>query len=102
MLELKPNCENCACELPPESDIAMICSYECTFCRVCVEEVLSNVCPNCGGGFCQRPVRPKKEWVKNVSLSKQPASDKSTIQPVDTNVHAQFCQSIQSIPPNQR
>ncbi|MEL6789616.1 MAG: DUF1272 domain-containing protein [Pseudomonadota bacterium] len=58
MLELRPNCECCDRDLPPDSDQAMICSFECTFCRPCVEGVLGTVCPNCGGGFVPRPVRP--------------------------------------------
>jgi uncharacterized protein len=58
MLELRPVCENCACPLPPESTEAMICTFECTFCRECVDTVLANTCPNCGGGFERRPIRP--------------------------------------------
>lgn len=58
MLELRPVCENCAKELPAESPEAWICSFECTFCKDCVDDVLQNVCPNCGGGFERRPVRP--------------------------------------------
>ena len=50
MLELRPTCENCNRTLPPASDLAMICSFECTFCKHCVDEILANVCPNCGGG----------------------------------------------------
>src|SRR5262249_1053828 len=62
MLELRPTCENCNEPLPPESLEARICTFECTFCARCVEEVLANVCPNCGGGFCPRPVRPSRHW----------------------------------------
>src|SRR5258708_13410487 len=62
MLELRPTCENCNAALPPNSTDAMICSFECTFCRSCVENILDNVCPNCGGGFCPRPIRPKRDW----------------------------------------
>lgn len=51
MLELRPTCEHCNRALPPASLEARICSYECTFCAACVEGVLGNVCPNCGGGF---------------------------------------------------
>ena len=51
MLELRPTCEHCNKALPPDSLEARICSYECTFCVTCVEQVLGNVCPNCGGGF---------------------------------------------------
>ncbi|HET6938500.1 MAG TPA: DUF1272 domain-containing protein [Nocardioides sp.] len=58
MLELRPNCECCDRDLPPESPDAMICTYECTWCRTCVENVLHGVCPNCGGNLEPRPVRP--------------------------------------------
>ena len=55
MLELRPNCE---CDLPPEASNAMICTSECTFCANCVNNVLANACPNSGGGFVPRPIRP--------------------------------------------
>lgn len=58
MLQLRPNCECCDRDLPPESTDAMICTFECTFCRQCVDELLRGVCPNCGGNFTERPVRP--------------------------------------------
>ncbi|MFV8817454.1 DUF1272 domain-containing protein [Haliea sp. E17] len=58
MLEIRPNCECCDKDLPPESAEAMICSFECTFCTRCAGEVLGKVCPNCGGGLVQRPIRP--------------------------------------------
>ena len=61
-LQLRPNCEYCDKDLPPESLEARICSYECTFCAECVESKIFNVCPNCGGGFVPRPIRPAKEW----------------------------------------
>ncbi len=60
MLELRPTSENCNKLLPHDSLEAMICSFECTYCKSCVEEVLENVCPNCGGGFCERPIRSLK------------------------------------------
>ncbi|WP_390443031.1 DUF1272 domain-containing protein [Pseudoalteromonas sp. MTN2-4] len=60
MLQLKPNCECCNKALPTNSTEAMICSYECTFCRDCVEKEFRNVCPNCGGSFEARPIRPVK------------------------------------------
>lgn len=62
MLELRPNCEYCDKDLPPDSPEAMICSYECTFCRDCVERHLRNVCPTCGGGLQTRPIRPKADF----------------------------------------
>jgi len=58
MLELRPSCECCDTPLPPESTEAMICTFECTFCQSCVRSVLHGVCPNCGGNFTQRPIRP--------------------------------------------
>jgi hypothetical protein len=73
-LELRPNCEQCDVDLPPDSTAARICSYECTFCASCVDTVLSNVCPNCGGGFEPRPIRPVGEWRPGLSLAKRPAS----------------------------
>jgi len=76
MLELRPTCEHCNKALPPASPEARICSYECTFCATCVETVLRNVCPNCGGGFTPRPIRPRTEWRPGLSVAKRPPSDK--------------------------
>src|SRR5437868_2739978 len=73
-LQLRPNCEYCDKDLPPDATEARICSYECTFCADCVETKLHNVCPNCGGGFMPRPIRPTTEWRPGASLAKQPAS----------------------------
>src|ERR1700761_3062868 len=73
-LELRPNCEYCDKDLPPDATDARICSYECTFCADCVERRLSNVCPNCGGGFMARPIRPAREWRSGISRARQPAS----------------------------
>jgi hypothetical protein len=58
MLQLRPGCECCDRDLPPDSREAMICTFECTFCRTCVETLLKGRCPNCGGGFERRPARP--------------------------------------------
>ncbi|UTW45272.1 DUF1272 domain-containing protein [bacterium SCSIO 12696] len=60
MLKLKPECERCHKSLPPESTEAMICSFECTFCKDCVQGELAGACPNCGGNFQLRPIRPRK------------------------------------------
>ncbi|MEI7578120.1 MAG: DUF1272 domain-containing protein [Armatimonadota bacterium] len=68
MLEIRPNCERCDRDLPPESQEAMICSFECTFCSECVSGPLEGICPNCGGEFVRRPIRPAAE------LEKHPAS----------------------------
>lgn len=79
MLELRPVCENCNKSLPNDSTDARICTYECTFCADCVTTILHNVCPNCGGGFVSRPIRPKAQ------LLKHPATTKSLHKPVDMN-----------------
>ncbi len=65
MLEIRPTCENCNKLLNPDSKEAMICTYECTFCADCVDTILHNVCPNCGGGFERRPIRPKDRLVND-------------------------------------
>jgi hypothetical protein len=101
MLELRPTCENCNKALPPASLDARICSYECTFCAACVE-VIANVCPNCGGGFAPRPVRPSRTWKGDSSLGKDPASTKIRHRPVDLSKHAVFSSPIRAIPPEQR
>jgi uncharacterized protein len=76
MLELRPNCEWCDRDLPPQSSEARICSYECTYCATCVDTLLKNVCPTCGGGFVARPIRPLEEWRPGWGLGRRhhPAS----------------------------
>lgn len=64
MLALRPNCECCDCDLPPESADARICTFECTFCAECADAVLKGVCPNCGGNFAARPIRPAEKLIK--------------------------------------
>ena len=95
MLQLRPTCENCNKALPPASPEARICSYECTFCAPCVD-LLGNVCPNCGGGFTARPVRPRR------NLAKDPASTVAKHRPVDLAAYAKFAAEIRVIPPEQR
>ena len=73
MLELRPNCQCCDRDLPPESPEAMICTYECTWCRDCVEHVLLGVCFNCGGNLVPRPIRPPAQ------LAKDPASTRRVV-----------------------
>lgn len=68
MLELRPNCEGCDQDLAPDRPDARICSFECTFCAACVDGPLKGICPNCGGGFTPRPIRPAH------LLAKHPAS----------------------------
>lgn len=75
MLTLRPNCECCDRDLPPDARDAMICSFECTFCRSCAEATLLGVCPNCGGELVRRPVRPASR------LQKNPASTQRVLKP---------------------
>ena len=65
MLELRPNCECCDVDLPPDSSAARICSFECTFCATCAETILGRQCPNCGGELLARPRRPVEKLLNN-------------------------------------
>ncbi len=60
MLALKPNCECCDKDLPPSAADARMCTFECTFCADCAENLFDNTCPNCGGNLVERPIRPEK------------------------------------------
>ena len=102
MLELRPTCEHCNRALPPHATEARICSYECTFCASCVDDVLGNVCPNCGGGFAPRPVRPATNWRGDNYLGKDPAGTTVKHRPVDAAAHATFAGPIKRIPPDCR
>ena len=101
-LQLRPNCEYCDKDLPPHSTDARICSYECTFCADCAENKLSNVCPNCAGGFAPRPIRPSREWRPGISAAKQPPSDKRVHLKYARDEVATHAQAIKNIPPEQR
>ena len=92
MLELRPGCENCNKPLPYNAEDAMICTFECTFCETCVKELLKNVCPNCGGGFSRRPIRPADK------LEKYPASTKTVYKPVDLENHKQRLENLKVLP----
>jgi len=81
MLDIRPSCEHCNKSLPYNSSEAMICTFECTFCKACVEGILQEVCPNCGGNFVERPIRPKS------SLEKYPVSTKVIYKPVAIEAH---------------
>ena len=102
MLEIRPTCENCNKLLPPDSLEARICSFECTFCASCAEIVLHNVCPNCGGGFAPRPIRPSHNWKGGNFLGDKPASTEIRHRPVDEAAHAAFAAAIRDIPPQKR
>jgi hypothetical protein len=102
MLELRPTCEHCSALLPPSSQDARICSFECTFCARCVEDVLHNVCPNCGGGFVPRPIRPARNWVNGHFVGRHPATSKETSAPVDQATFELFSAAIRAIDPGER
>lgn len=93
MLELRLTCENCDKPLPNNSNEAMICTYECTFCKVCVDNVLKNVCPNCGGGFEKRPTRPHNQ------LEKYPPRKDKVFKPLSFN---KYLENNIKIPPRER
>jgi uncharacterized protein len=73
MLELRPNCECCDRDLPPDSGEAMICTFECTFCAACAAGVLNGRCPNCTGELVRRPIRPP------AALARFPGSGKRVL-----------------------
>jgi len=101
MLELRPNCEHCNKPLPAEALDARICSFECTFCTACVE-LLGNVCPNCGGNFAPRPIRPQRNWKGGNYLGDYPPSKTVKHRPVDLAAHQRFAAAIKEIPPEKR
>ena len=96
MLEIKPVCENCGIQLPNGSPDAMICTFECTFCKACVETLLHNVCPNCGGGFEKRPTRPA------ALLAKYPLSQEIKVKPVDWEKFNILLGRYKDVPPENR
>ena len=96
MLEIKPICENCGKLLPNESEEAMICTFECTFCKDCVYGVLLNVCPNCGGGLEKRPTRPTQ------LLAKYPASKQVYLSPIDKDLFKEKLAKYKDINPSER
>lgn len=101
-LQLRPNCEYCDKNLPPNAVEARICTYECTFCADCVDTKLFNVCPNCGGGFAPRPVRPKTEWRESLSVEKQPPSNKRVHLSYGVEEIAEHVARIRHIPAHER
>jgi len=101
-LELRPNCEFCDTDLPPNSINARICSYECTFCAACVEHKLYNVCPNCGGGFAPRPIRPATEWRPGLSVAKRLPSTKRVYLSYSLDDIAKHSSRMKDIPPERR
>jgi len=96
MLELRPVCENCNKKLPNESNDARICTFECTFCKDCVENILHNVCPNCGGGFEKRPSRPR------LLLEEFPMKPEPLHKIVDLEIFEELLMKNKVVPPNER
>ena len=96
MLELRPNCELCDRDLPPQAKEARICTYECTYCAECVETVLQNVCPNCGGNFVPRPIRPAR------GLEKHPARKTRVHSPFTLEKIRNLCEPLRDIAPADR
>ncbi len=88
MLEIRPTCENCNKSLAFDGDEAMICTFECTFCKDCVDNILKHVCPNCGGNFEPRPIRPKH------LLKKYPVSTIIIHKSVDIEAHLKRINSL--------
>jgi len=81
MLEIRPTCEHCNKALPNESLDAVICTFECTYCVNCAETIFKDVCPNCGGNFVPRPIRPEN------LLEKYPTSTTIVHKPKDVDAH---------------
>jgi uncharacterized protein len=84
MLEMRPNCEHGNKDLPAQSDQAVICSFECTFCAACSQELLQGICPNCHGNLVPRPSRAES------LLAKYTPSEKRVINPVDLVAHQSY------------
>jgi hypothetical protein len=102
MLALRPNCELCDVDLPPDAANARICSYECTFCAECVETVLRNVCPNCGGGLVARPIRPRRAWRAGAGLRHDPPDTQRRRLRYTMDQVAELTEELSDIPPHER
>jgi len=85
MLELRPNCECCNKDLPPSATDAMICTFECTFCRDCVDNRLGGRCPNCGGNLVSRPIRPLAKLAANPPSTVRVFKPQGCGQPINSN-----------------
>jgi uncharacterized protein len=96
VLELRPTCENCNKPLQPDATDARICTFECTFCEACVGGPLLGVCPNCGGGFVARPIRPAHTWKGWMPRDKYPASTTVKHKPVDVAEHQRLVAALKA------
>ncbi|MDY8135703.1 DUF1272 domain-containing protein [Aquimarina sp. 2201CG5-10] len=101
MLEIRPTCENCNKALPNDSTEAMICSFECTFCKDCVDNIFHNVCPNCGGGFEKRPTRPVNCLTGNC-VDKYPVGTRVVYKPIDDTKFKKVFDTFRTIEPSKR
>jgi uncharacterized protein len=102
MLELRPNCELCDKDLPPGAADARICTYECTFCAACVDGVLHNVCPNCGGGFQVRPIRPAQARREGAGLVNDPPGARRVHTPYTREEIEAFAETLRGLPADER
>jgi hypothetical protein len=102
VLELRPNCELCDKDLSPAALDARICSYECTFCATCVDDVLHDVCPNCGGGFQPRPIRLVRAWRTGTGLVNDPPSDHRRRTAYSREELADFAGTLHDVAPQSR
>lgn len=96
MIEIRTSCENCNKQFQANSEEAMIGAFECTFCKECVDSVLQNVCPNCGGGFEKRPTLPKEY------LSKYPVSMTKVFRPINLTEFQKRLDKYKNIKPSER
>lgn len=96
MLQIKPNCEHCNKDLPNTSSEAMICTFECTYCKTCALEIFENVCPSCSGNFVERPIRPSK------MIEKYPASTNRIFKPKDLEIAKLNTDNHKNIHPKER
>ena len=102
MLELRPNCELCDKDLPPDAADARICTYECTFCAACVDDVLHDVCPNCGGGFEARPIRPAQAWRESTGLVNDPPGTRRRHTAYTREEIEAFAETLRNVQPRAR
>jgi hypothetical protein len=104
VLEVRPNCELCDRDLPPACAEARICTYECTYCAQCVETVLKNVCPTCGGNFVPRPIRPRKAWRPQLrlGLGNHPAGDRRRHSKWSRAEISALAAQLEAMPPQDR
>ena len=96
MLKIRPNCEHCNKDLPNTSTEAMICSFECTYCKTCALGIFENICPSCSGNFVERPIRPSK------MIEKYPASTNRIFNPKDVESIKLNTEKHKTIHPSKR